>query len=79
MGKNTEYKILSHCCTEIIPPQEQKYGEIDIILNEILTDYGESLSNEISSLPGNFDWQVVSHSVSFVNNHPVITILLRHD
>lgn len=79
MRHQTTYKLISHYCSEQLSSDSNSYHKIDIILADVLKEYGECLADEISNQPEEFEWRVVSHSVSFLNNHPVITILLSHD
>lgn len=53
---------------------EKKQAELDKLLKE----YAEVvLQSDIQKLEGGYEWEVVSHSVSFLENRPVATILLR--
>lgn len=71
MPHQYEYKMLTHYSWDKAPK-----GAIEI--GEVLEDYAETLADKIAALPGKFEWEVVSHCISFLNGHPLVTILLRH-
>jgi hypothetical protein len=80
MAHKYEYKWLLHFAYDVAPgktrnghPVLDKQGK----LITALEDYGKFLPDQIDHLPGLHEWEVVSHDVSFFDNSPVVTILLR--
>ena len=72
MPHNHEYKMLSYYCAESIPTNG------GVAVEELLADFGDTIPDRISDLPDKLEWEIISHSIAFVNNHPVASLLLRH-
>jgi hypothetical protein len=79
MAHQYEYKILTEYFMDdfSVYHPTRDYSQIQEELEHTFGHFEEYLPQMIQKLPDGAGWEVVSHSVSFLNNHPVATILLR--
>lgn len=73
-----EYKILTMQGDWPVLLEDADGNPIDA-LKHMLEIYGEKLPVIVSKTCGGYEWDVISHSVTFVQNQPVLTILLCRD
>ena len=82
MAHKYEYKWLLHFAYDVAPDKTKKGRPLLDMQSKLiyaLENYSGLLPDQIGNLPGWPEWEVVSHDVSFLDNSPVITILLRRN
>lgn len=79
MAHNYEYKILTQYFPDDLSAllEPNKSVELEDLLDKAIDDFGENIPKFIRNLDDHYQWEVVSQSIAFLNNHPVGTILLR--
>ena len=82
MAHKYEYKWLLHFAYDVAPGKTREGHPVLDMQSKLiyaLENYGRALPAQIDALSGWPEWEVISHSVSFLDTSPVVSILLRRE